>query len=324
MTSKYLSVVVPVHNLAADVEHLETELSKLDRSEVEIILVDDSSTDGTASVLKNLKAVWDDIVVIRTPSNLGAGGARNLGFPLASGSYTLFFDSDDFLHPEEIFETAAILEESGADASINVYDFIRDGSDVTTGMNMIDHDIWGTHSSQLSGRTFHIREAPKFLRFTNFPWNKMIRTAHYQSLNLAPFFGETKVNNDILGHWNILLNARKIVMVDRKIVTHRMSGARDHLSKRFGAERLEIFSALRALHDLLKTDPGGLAQFGATYWSFAMQMTNWAGARLDDQFQTAFRASCRDLVRGASLPEVCDVMEAREKDTYRWLMDLMD
>lgn len=324
MTSKILSLVVPVYKLAPHIEHLETELSKLDRADVQIILVDDGSTDGTAAALADLASVWDDIVVITRRENRGAGVARNIGFPHATGTYTLFFDADDFLHPEMIFHTIDALDRSGANASINLYDFIRDESDVATGMNMLDRHIWKEYAQVIEGDVFHITQAPEFLRFTNFPWNKLIRTAHFKAMNLTPFFGETKVNNDIQGHWNILLNANELIVSDRKIVTHRISGARDHLSKQFGRERLEIFAALDLLYKSLKSDPDVLQRFGGTYWAFVRQMTEWAASRLDEPYQDEFRRRRRDLVYRISLEELRNVRRAGEGDTYQWLLEFMD
>ena len=324
VTSKLLSVVVPAFNLEAEIEHLETELSKLDQADAQIIIVDDGSTDGTADVLACVERTGDDVLIVSSPKNKGAGAARNLGFPHATGRYTLFFDADDFLHVDGIRDTIQILERSGADASINVYDFIRDGSDIATGMNAVDHKIWNLHAARLMDRAFHITDCPEFLQFTNFPWNKLIRTAHYQSIKLAPFFGETRVNNDIQGHWNILLNARKLVVVDRKIVTHRISGERDHLSKKFGGERLEIFAALDLLLDTLRDDPKSQSRFSPEYWSFARQMTDWAASRLDDKHRGAFQKLLKDLVQRISFSELCSLMEARERGTYLWLLDSMD
>ena len=321
MTSKILSVVVPVFNFADHVEHLETELSKLHGPDVQIILVDDGSTDGTAAALADLKAVWNDISLVNCPENGGAGAARNAGFRHATGTYTFFFDADDLLHLEAVFQTIDALESSGADASINLYEFIRDGSHVTTGMNAIDGYIWKRHAARLIGRPFHISECPEFLRFTNFPWNKLVRTAHYRELDLVPFFGETRVNNDILGHWNILLNARKLIALDQKIVTHRISGAREHLSTQFGEERLELFSALQTLYDTLKAEPDRLVRYGNEYWMFVQQMVTWAGSRLDDKHRGSFERMHSDLVSQISFAELHDLMRAGDRETYRWLLD---
>jgi len=324
VSSRILSVVTPVYNVAGHVDHLETELSKLRGSDVQIILVDDGSTDGSGDALVRLRSVWDDIIVITCPVNRGAGVARNLGFPHATGRYTLFFDADDFLHAGALFQTIEILDKCQADASINIYDFIRDGDNVATGMNAIDLYMWKRRERGFVGTPFHINAGAEFLRFTNFPWNKLIRTDHYQRLELAPFFGETKVNNDIQGHWNILMNARRLILVDQKIVTHRMSGARDHLSSRFGRERLEIFDALQSLHATIKREPGRLARFGEQYWAFVRQMTNWAGGRLDGQYQPAFRRRRRDLVARVSFDELHNIIQAGEAETYQWLLNSMD
>ncbi len=324
MCPKSLSLVVPVFNLEALIEHLETELSKLRGSDVEIILVDDGSTDRTAQLLADLTRVWEDITLVTLTENRGAGVARNLGFPRATGTYTLFFDADDFLHPEAIFRTIEALDETGADASINAYDFIRDESTISTGMNATDDYLWKRRAALRAGGPFHISDCPDFLRFTNFPWNKLIRTSRYQERDLGPLFGETKVNNDIQGHWTILLHARGLIASDLKTVTHRVSGARDHLSNRFGGERLQLFSALQLLHEALKERADPQAQYRTEYWQFARQMTDWAHSRLDRKYEGEFQRMRHDLVARISFSEMHDLVKAGEEDTYHWVLNSTD
>ena len=52
-------------------------------------------------------------------------------------------------------------------------------------------------------------EVPQLLGFTNYPWNKVIRTDHYHRTGLR--FGATQVHNDILGHWLTLVDADQVL-----------------------------------------------------------------------------------------------------------------
>lgn len=321
MSSNILSVVVPAHNIADHVDHLAAELAGLDAPDVQFVVVDDGSSDESVAALAGLKHRLGDFVLVEGRENRGAGVARNLGFPHATGKYTLFFDADDHLHPDEIRATIAVMEHTGADVSINSYDFIRDGDSVNTGMNSVDHMLWNRFSKAFKDGVFTLGRAPHFLRFTNYPWNKLIRTGHYQRLGLDPFYGETKVNNDILGHWNTLLNARKLVLVDEKMVTHHVSGARDHLSNRFGAERLELFTALQGLHELMKQDPLRLHRYAGVYWVFVRTLVVWAQARMDQRYMAEFRFQRRELLSQVSFEELSTLMKSDHRDTIHWLVN---
>ncbi|HCQ65883.1 MAG TPA: hypothetical protein DIU07_12350 [Rhodobacteraceae bacterium] len=320
VSSKLLSVIVPVYNIADHVRHLAGELSKLVDVDAEVIVVDDGSSDGTVAALRTLDAGVADLTVIECPENAGAGVARNVGFARAVGKYTLFFDGDDNLHADGIHATIEDLERTGADASINSYEFIRDGQSTSTGMNVIDRVLWKELFGKFRGEPFSLGDAPRLLEFTNYPWNKIIRTDRYQSLGLDPLFGETKVNNDIQGHWNILLNAQRLVLVDRTIVTHHVSGARDHLSNQFGRERLDLFVALRSVHDTLKADPDLVDRYGPVFWAFVRRLVTWAEAKLREDVAVAFSRESNALVSEITFAELLDTHKSDAAGTYRWLM----
>lgn len=98
------TVIIPGYNcamtLAATVESVI--LSGL--TELEIIIVDDGSTDGTAEICEELSGRYDNVFFYRQ-SNSGVSAARNKGIELAHGDYILFVDSDDKLRP---FDTRKI------------------------------------------------------------------------------------------------------------------------------------------------------------------------------------------------------------------------
>lgn len=320
VSSKLLSVIVPVYNMADHVEHLSRELATLAGMEAEVIIVDDGSSDGTADALRAIDAGTVALTLIENPENAGAGVARNIGFPRATGKYTLFFDGDDNLHVDEIGATIDVLEQTGADASINRYEFVRDGQGVSTGMNVIDRVLWKDFFERFRGEAFALADAPRFLEFTNYPWNKIVRTDRYQGLGLDPFFGKTKVNNDILGHWNTLLHARSLVLVDQTIVTHHVSGARDHLSNQFGRERLDLFVALRSVHDILRADPVMGERYAPVFWSLARRLITWAGDKMREDVADEFARQRRALVSDISFSELLGTHRS-DAGTYRWIMN---
>ncbi len=319
MSSKTLSIVIPVYNIMDHVDHLRAELAKLPSDDTQIIVVDDGSTDGTVDALDGFEQAFDDFTLVQCPTNAGAGVARNAGFPHATGKYTLFFDGDDDLHVDAILATIGILDRSKADVSINTYGFFRERDKSNTGMNSVDLVLWDRFAEMFNSEPFALQEAKDLLQFTNYPWNKIIRTERYRDLGLSPFFGETKVNNDILGHWNILLNARSIVLVDKHIVTHHVSGARNHISRVFGKSRLELFSALEAVHQLLRRDPRILAEYAAPYWALVRTLVVWAQPKMREDLDSEFRFRRRELVSRISFAELAQIEKVGEKSTLRWL-----
>lgn len=91
-----LSIVIPVFNTSQYLEKCVRSLGISDhKNQVEVIIVDDGSTDGSANVISSIKEWFDDLIVI-SQENSGLGAARNAGLMAAKGSYVWFVDSDDY------------------------------------------------------------------------------------------------------------------------------------------------------------------------------------------------------------------------------------
>ena len=101
-----VSIVIPVHNgedyLADAVESALAQTS----ASVEVIVVDDGSTDGTADILKR----YEDRIAIVSQENQGPSAARNRGIKMCCGEYVSFIDSDDFIVPEKSALQAGMLD----------------------------------------------------------------------------------------------------------------------------------------------------------------------------------------------------------------------
>lgn len=102
-----VSIIVPVYNSEKYLSRsIDSVLSQPEASKVEIILVDDGSTDGSGAVCDRYAAENENISVIHQP-NGGVSAARNTGIKAAGSDYLLFLDSDDYYEPgafEKLFE----------------------------------------------------------------------------------------------------------------------------------------------------------------------------------------------------------------------------
>lgn len=109
--NKLISVIIPCYNA----EHWLSEAidSCLTQSyqPVEIIVIDDGSTDGSLEVIKS----YGDRITWETGPNQGGNHARNRGFARSKGNYIQFLDADDYLLPQKLEKQAHFLEITGAD-----------------------------------------------------------------------------------------------------------------------------------------------------------------------------------------------------------------
>lgn len=101
--NKTVSVITPVYNCEKYIgETIESALSQT-YQDIEIILVDDCSTDKSSEIIEDyVKRYPNKIVYHKQEKNMGAAVARNTALDIAKGRYVAFLDSDDLWHPEKI------------------------------------------------------------------------------------------------------------------------------------------------------------------------------------------------------------------------------
>lgn len=99
MEETKISVIVPVYNTEKWLERCITSIQRQTWQNLEIIIVDDGSTDESGQVAERLAQADSRIKVFHKP-NGGASTARNMGIDNASGEYIGFIDSDDYIDPE--------------------------------------------------------------------------------------------------------------------------------------------------------------------------------------------------------------------------------
>lgn len=95
MSKSKVSVIIPIFNGEDNLTSCLKSVFSQTLKEIEVICVDDGSTDNTVEMLK----VWQKEnanLIIKTQQNAGAGAARNLGLSVATGEYVAFMDADDW------------------------------------------------------------------------------------------------------------------------------------------------------------------------------------------------------------------------------------
>ena len=139
-----ISYIVPVYN---SLPYLEKTVASLigqayPAERVELIFVDDGSTDDSASYLDDVAATHPQVKVIHTPNSGGAGRPRNIGLDHATGEFVFFCDSDDWLDPQATARMLAhardwdsdmlivrVIGENGRSVAKGVYDLTRPQAD---------------------------------------------------------------------------------------------------------------------------------------------------------------------------------------------------
>lgn len=108
-----ISVIVPVYNSIDCLEKCVHSICTQTYTALEILLIDDGSTDGTGGLCDRL-AAKDQRIRVLHKENGGASSARNAGIGLASGAYLGFVDSDDYIEPDMYERMMKIVQERQA------------------------------------------------------------------------------------------------------------------------------------------------------------------------------------------------------------------
>lgn len=91
-----ISVIIPAYNASRTIKKCVDSVLKQDYRDIEVIVVDDGSTDDTGVILSKLKS-FDSRVITITQSNGGVSKSRNAGIKMAKGDFIFFLDADDYL-----------------------------------------------------------------------------------------------------------------------------------------------------------------------------------------------------------------------------------
>ena len=166
-----VSIVMPVYNAEEYLKQTIDSLLVQSMKEIEIITVDDGSTDGSLEMLKKY-AQEDKRVKVYTQKNKYAGVARNKGLKHARGEYVLFLDSDDFFEPELVEATYHTAKENEADVVMfgaNCYN--NETGKTWVGKHLLDVE------NIPEKQPFNCKDCPdKIFQISNaVPWTKMFR-----------------------------------------------------------------------------------------------------------------------------------------------------
>lgn len=119
-----ISVIIPAYNEEKYVERCIESVEMQDIDCIEIICVDDCSTDRTIDIIKNAVDKYNNVICLRNPKNSGLSFSRNAGIKAARGEYILLLDADDWMEPNCLDRLYGYAKERELD--ILYFEYIQD------------------------------------------------------------------------------------------------------------------------------------------------------------------------------------------------------
>lgn len=242
MTTPLVSAIVPVHNAARYLRETLDSLCNQTLREIEIICVENGSTDESAAILQEYAARDGRFRIITLPP-VGAGAARNKGIDEARGKYVSLHDADDLFEPDmlEVFYQRA--EQYGADVVTGLLDAFYDDGRIDRKENQLSRgalkgvDIRSfCPSRDVPGHVFNIMP----------PWScgKLYSRAFLNEHSIR--YLTIRRGEDVPFVYLSLYHARVVSVVDRVFTHYRQHS--NSLSHNLESEPYAFVEAYRYLH----------------------------------------------------------------------------
>jgi glycosyltransferase involved in cell wall biosynthesis len=212
-----VSVIIPVYNVQAYLRQCLDSVVNQTLKDIEIICVDDGSTDGSAAILKEY-ALKDSRINVLTQANSGAGAARNAGIAVAKGAWLYFVDGDDFIDQHCLLTAVTVGDALKPDIVVFQGEEVDDRFGVRTPMAYLKRVLpWA------DGCLHQVAEfgENRFVTVGLAPWNKLVRKDAVDSFAIK--FQEIRKSNDLAFMTEFLARAKTFVALRNSLIGYRVN-----------------------------------------------------------------------------------------------------
>lgn len=212
-----ISVILPVYNSENYIKECLDSLLSQTFKDIEILCIDDGSTDGSLNILKDIEKTDSRITVI-TQENMGVAKTRNNGLNLVKGNYVYFMDSDDCLDKNAFKKLHDNITSNRSDFCIMKVIFVNGSEEYKFPAFDIDKEFDKVNFNDF---TFTYRDVKSHVLNDLFaPWLKLY-SAEFLKSNDDFTFPEIKSYSDAPFHVKTMLNASKISFVPEYLYYYR-------------------------------------------------------------------------------------------------------
>lgn len=211
--SDLVSIVVPVYNVASYLDKCVKSIVQQSYKKLEVILVDDGSTDHSSEIC-DCWAMKDERIHVIHKSNGGLSDARNVGFAITSGKYISFVDSDDWLDLSFIEKMLFTLKKEDADIVECGVVYLNEHNQVLRNRNISAKKFT---IDRINALRLLIKEDGVYQTV----WNKLYKRDVVENI----FFENGRCNEDDFWTYQVFNRAKKIVVISDNLYFYLQRGS---------------------------------------------------------------------------------------------------
>lgn len=215
---KKVSMIVPIYNSASTLSRCVKSILSQSYKNLEVILVNDGSTDGSLEICEKFRQK-DARVIVINKKNAGVSAARNTGLSIATGEFIQFVDADDYINFDMTQCLVENLEKNNADFVICGYNRVSGGGFIKK-----------SPDNFCSDNLFEFKNCFESLykgAFFNAPWNKLYRKDKIKTL----FAENLTIGEDLLFNLSYASNCDKILVINDALYNYDVSSQKGLASR---------------------------------------------------------------------------------------------
>ncbi len=291
-----ISVILPVYNSERYLRECLDSILNQTFKDIEILCIDDGSSDGSLDILKDYEKTDDRIIVI-SQGNMGVAKTRNNALKLVKGNYAYFMDSDDYLDKNAFKRLHDNVTSNGSDFCIMKAIFVNGTEEYKFPAFELDKEF---DKVNFNSFTFTYKDVKGHVLNDLFaPWLKLYSTDFLKSSNDFTF-PEIKSYSDAPFHVITMLKASKISFVPEYLYYYREN---DDSLVHSSSNTINFFKLSDIIENYLK-DNGFMDEFSEEFTAFkVVKLVYYMGFTDSDEYYTKAKDELSKLDESSLIEE---------------------
>ena len=200
-----VSIIIPVYNIEKYLSRCLDSIISQTYKNLEIICVNDGSTDNSLNILEQYKKLDNRIIVMST-ENFGQGAARNTGMELATGKYMMFSDSDDYMSSNMVELLLDCITQS--ESEVVASDFYTNNAHRELNQKYFRHRQFANLQPNTKFINIDVNDIMNYLYVTVTCWGKIFLSDFLKNNNIQ--FPPNNINDDVIFWADVYSRLKKL------------------------------------------------------------------------------------------------------------------